>query len=74
MDSENSEGGLVEGDWRATAQHDDGMANLRRIGGYRYPFEAARYRDDFKQYFNSDLGAVPWQYQYVRNCGTVALD
>ena len=74
VDSENGEGDLVEGDWRAIAQHDDGMANLGRIGGNRYTFEAARYRDDFKQYFNSDLGAVPWQYQHVRNCGKVALD
>ena len=60
VDSENGEGDLVEGDWRAIAQHDDGMTNLGRIGGNRHTFEVARYRDDFKQYLNSDFGAVRW--------------
>ncbi|XP_028516516.1 uncharacterized protein LOC114575585 [Exaiptasia diaphana] len=71
IDCESSNGEVDPGDWRKEAVDDGGMRVLNRICGNRYGFEARCVRDDFKEYFNAE-GQVPWQLEYVRNCGHLA--
>ena len=71
VDSENADGSLSPGDWRAIVQYDEsGMVSLGHVGGNRYTLEASNSRNDVKEYFNNN-GAVEWQYRYVRSCGVV---
>lgn len=71
VDSENADGSLSPGDWRAIVQNDEsGMVSLRHVGGNRYTQDASNSRNDFKEYFNNE-GAVERQYRHVRSCGVV---
>ena len=70
VDSEDSSGNIIPGDWRSEVSGDEGgLRHLNQSGGNRYTFEAGRARDDFKSYFNSPEGEVPWQLQHVLSCG-----
>ena len=70
VDCEDSSGNIIPGDWRSEINSDEGgLRHLNQIGGNRYTFEAGSSRDDFKSYFNSPGGEVPWQLQHVRHCG-----
>lgn len=74
IDSEDSTGNILPGDWRNIVTDGNGGLNeIGRIGGNRYSVEASDARDAFKDYFHSADGEAdcPWQLQYVRSCGTV---
>ena len=72
VDSEDSSGNVVTGDWRELVNGEDsGMTNLQMTGGNRYKFSAGNIRKDFNDYFNSVNGQVPWQIQHVRDCGKI---
>ena len=74
IDSEDSTGNILPGDWRNIGTDGNGGLNaIDRIGGNRYSVEASDARDALKDYFNSaDSEAdCPWQLQYIRSCGTV---
>ena len=64
VDCEDGNGNIIAGNWRSEVDYKEGG-----IGGNRYTYEAGRSRDDFKDYFNSPLGEVPWQLDYVRHLG-----
>ena len=69
VDCEKSTGEIIPGDWRNVVSGDDGLLNLRQVGGNRYSFNAGQDRDKFMTYFNSQQGQVPWQLNHVRSCG-----
>lgn len=72
VDSEDSSGNIVPGDWRKEADIEDaGLRRVSQIGGNRYTYEAGKSRDGLMEYFNSPGGEVPWQWQHVRNCGRI---
>ena len=72
VDSEDGSGNIIPGDWRTVVSDDQGgMLGLNRNVGNRYKFEAGKARNDFKNYFNSPEGEVPWQLKHVRSCGQV---
>ena len=74
VDSFSSDGDLIPGDWRNIIRNDeDGLAQMGKIGGNRYGFEAAKSRNDFMEYFVSEEGAVEWQYRHVRSCGIINI-
>ena len=57
VDSEDSSGHIVPGDWRNVIHEDEGgLANLNRTGGNRYTLRLETY---FKDYFDSAEGQVP---------------
>lgn len=70
IDSEDSAGNIVQGDWREVVENDGGLRNLGRLAGNRYKFNASKVRNDLKDYFNQE-GQVPWQLCHVRSCGNV---
>ena len=70
IDSEDSNGKIIQGDWREVVKNERGMKNLGRVAGNRYKFNASKVRNDLKDYFNQE-GQVPWQLGHVRSCGNV---
>lgn len=46
------------------------LQNIGRQSGNKSMAEARNIRDEFKEYFSSQAGAVPWQEQAVRNFNT----
>lgn len=74
VDSTNSSGEVVPGDWREVVEGDEsGLQRLPHIGGNRYTFEANATRSAFENYFNSE-GAVEWQCEHVRSCGPIVQE
>ena len=72
IDSENSSGDVIPGTWRSIVENDrNGMVKCGKIAGNRYTYDAAVSRDNFKDYFNSIEGALPWQLEHVRDCGLI---
>lgn len=63
IDQDNGNGSTTEGSWRRE-QLDQSMFPLESvltdIGG-----NANNVRNEFKEYFMSDAGIVPWQLQYI---------
>ena len=68
VDSEDSSGNIIPGNWRNATEADEGLRNLQRISSNRYTYEAGSSRSDFKDYLNNE-GLVPWQWDHVRSCG-----
>ena len=64
-------GDIIPGDWRSVPETENGLANMSRLGSNHYNFDAGRVREDFKGYFNSKTGDVPWQLKHVRSCGKI---
>lgn len=64
FDCERQDGTTVPGAWRNITEGDTGMLDLQRLP--RRPKEAAKaIRDEFKEYFVSREGSVPWQDNYL---------
>ena len=68
VDSEDSSGNIIPGNWGNATEADEGLRNLHRISGNRYTYKAGSSRSDFKDYLNNE-GQVPWQWDHVRSCG-----
>ena len=58
--------GYAEGDWRKEGTANDGLQPMRTAGSNNYTRDAKVIRDDFKEYFNSEVGQVPWQMDMIR--------
>jgi hypothetical protein len=64
LDCERQDGTFVPGTWRNITQGDTGTLHLQRIP--RRPNGGAKaVRDEFKAYFATREGSVPWQENYV---------
>ena len=65
VDSENSNGEIIPGDWRNVVNIDSdtslALRSMNHVSGNRYTFEADTARNNFLQYFNSKEGELPWQ-------------
>lgn len=57
-------GNIVLGSWRTEVNADEGMFNLQCVAR-RPSSKAERIRDEFKDYFMSPTGAIPWQNAYA---------
>lgn len=55
----------VHGEWRSDTVGYTGLVNIGVQGSNNYNKTAKAVRDDFKEYFNSQSGAVSWQWDYV---------
>ena len=65
FDAENLEtGNIQEGDWRV-AGNSGGMQSVAVTGRNNYSFDAKEVRENFCKYFNSDVGSVPWQDNFI---------
>jgi hypothetical protein len=63
FDRQSTETGIVEpGSWRGDGTPDNNMLPLGIVCSNNYSNEAKRIRDEFKEFFVTPHGEVPWQY------------
>lgn len=53
--------GFAEGDWKNGENQTEGILPLGNVASHNCSRDAGQVRDDFKRYFISEVGAVPWQ-------------
>lgn len=63
MVDRDSHDGLIEGSWRKHVDNNSAFREINRCGTNTNSRIAARVRDDFCAYFNSE-GAIPWQFKH----------
>ena len=71
VDSEDSSGNINPGDWRNNmVQDEEGAFKCTHTGQTfnRSSNKAKDIRDNFKNYFNSKNGSLPWQKSHVNSC------
>lgn len=61
FDSEDSDGNLIPGSWRSDLEDTESLITLQNIPK-RASIESQEIRNEFRDYFISAEGAVPWQY------------
>ena len=55
------------GEWRKEAEGNQGLVNItRNTGSNNYTKDAKTVRNDFKDYFLTESGAVEWQLNHIR--------
>ena len=60
-----SAAGQQTGEWRRGQNINEGMVSIPRTGSNNYSKSANDTGDDFKEYFNSQQGAVNWHMDMV---------
>ena len=65
-DMEQGDGTTAPGRWRHEANVSDGLAPIIQVGSNNYSATSSSVRDAYCQYFISEVGAVPWQYNHVK--------
>ena len=66
VDSENRSGNIVHDDWRTILQGENGgLIQLPRMARNKCTYDGAHVRDQYRLYFNSAEGQVPWQLTHV---------
>ena len=76
VDSFDSSGNILPGEWRRITSADEGssaLCNLPAARGTRYRNYALEVREALKAYVNSEQGAVPWQWDYIRRRGPIRV-
>lgn len=61
MVDRDGDNGLIEGSWRNDVDNNSAFREINRCGTNTSSRIAARVRDDFCEYFNSE-GAISWQF------------
>ena len=71
IDSENSSGNFILGDWRTIVQGEQGTLQNTSTGHAfnSTSLSAKGTRDTFMKYFNSTNGLLSWQKSYVNSTG-----
>ena len=57
---------IRQGDWRKEIEGNQGLIDIPRTGSNNYSGDAKEVRDNLCKYFNSDQGAVPWQWNHIQ--------
>ena len=57
----------IPGQWRREVHDVQGMERINCQGSNNSAREAKEIRNDFKEYFNSGEGSVPWQHKLVNS-------
>ena len=60
------QGQVMHGQWR-TDVHNQALQDVSNIGSNNYSRDAKKVRDNYRDYFCSDAGSVPWQWGVVRS-------
>ena len=72
VDSEDKSGNIKPGEWRAVvANGRSALLSMPPRKGSRYSNSAMKVRDALMDYFVSDYGLLPWQWNHVRSRGQV---
>jgi len=57
--------GTTPGQWRNEVQGDTGLTNCTNLGSRNYSRDAKTVRDNFRDFFLSPMGQVPWQNEMI---------
>ena len=57
---------VVQGEWRKKHQG-TGLVSIQNMGSYNFSLDAKQVVDDFRDFFNSAAGSVPFQYNLVNS-------
>ena len=66
VDREADDGEIIPGTWR-TDGHNNALTDISNLGSNNYSVLAKAVRNDFKTYFNSQSGSVPWQLHHIQS-------
>ena len=71
VDSEDRSGDIRPGEWRHIVRNDSrgALIDIAPQRGRRYPNTAVAVREVLMNYFISDSGSIPWQWDHVRSRG-----
>lgn len=64
-DRKGPNGEIIEGNWRHNIVENGVMTDLGRIGANIGTATATKQRDTLAQYFISEEGSIPWQWQNI---------
>ena len=65
---ESDNGGIISGTWRTDAFNHALTNNISTdTGSNNFSILTKNVRDNFKAYFNSDIGTLPWQLEYIHS-------
>jgi len=65
VDREGYNGELIEGSWRSLILQHSVLNRMGRIGANIGSIAAMKQRDSLAQYFVSDEGSIPWQWEMI---------
>jgi len=65
VDREGPNGELIEGSWRSLTLQHSVLNRMGRIGANIGSIAAMKQRDSLAQYFVSDEGSIPWQWEMI---------
>ena len=66
VDQETEDHLVRQGGWRNEQDNSNsGLQNVNNMSSNNYSRDAKQVRDDFRDYFNSETGSVPWQLSMV---------
>ena len=74
VDSENSDGSIIAGDWRNIVHHNINgscLQDIHPVRGSRYRNEAIEMRNNLMEYFCSEKGELNWQWRYVQRVAEI---
>ena len=66
FDEDDTDTGVtIPGDWRIEGMPANNLMDAQRLGSNHYGEEAKQIREEFKDFFVTPQGEVPWQYRYI---------
>lgn len=73
VDSEEGSGDIRPGEWRQVVRNDSrgALFDIAPLRGKRYSNSAIEVREALMEYFVSDSGSLPWQWNHVRSRGQI---
>lgn len=71
VDCYDNSGNIKPGEWRSAVskEQEGALRQIPKVRGHRYTDNSLEVREALTKYVNSDQGAVPWQWEYVRSTG-----
>ena len=74
VDSEDASGKIKQGEWRGiVSRSGSAMTDIAPLRGRRNTNNAVQVRNGLMNYFISNAGSLPWQWEYVRSRGQLQL-
>ncbi|XP_064635780.1 uncharacterized protein LOC135492963 [Lineus longissimus] len=66
VDQQDEQHNITEGVWRKEVGEGSALYPIGRVGANNYDINAAEVRNNLKDYFTSEEGALPWQLNHVQ--------
>ena len=73
VDSEDGSGDIRPGEWRQVVRNDNrgALCDIAPLRGRRYSNSATEVLEALMEYFVSDSGSLPWQWNHMSSRGQI---